>query len=339
VLAVVLVGGFGTRLRPLTETIPKQLLPVAGVAMIERVLAQLASHGVDRAVLSMGYLPDPFVEAYPARTIGGVDVTFAIEDHPLGTAGAVRFAARAADAGETFLAVNGDVLTDLDVGALVALHRDRGAEGTIALTPVDDPSRYGVVVTEPDGRVTAFVEKPPAAEAPSTHVNAGTYVLEPSVLDRIAPDVAVSIETEVFPAMVADAALYARLDGSYWLDAGTPSAYLRANTDLLDGVRAGEVPGSLLEGVLRLDGATVAASATVERSVVGRGCTVGEDAVVRGSVLLDGAHVEAGAVVVDSIVGPDAVVGPHAALGGNCVVAGAARVPDGAVLDGAGVPA
>jgi mannose-1-phosphate guanylyltransferase len=339
VLAVVLVGGFGTRLRPLTETIPKQLLPVAGVAMIERVLAQLSRHGVDRAVLSMGYLPDLFVEAYPSRRIAGVDVSFAIEPEPLGTAGAVRFAALAAGASETFLAVNGDVLTDLDVGTLLALHRAHGAEGTIHLTPVEDPSRYGVVVTDADGRVSAFVEKPPAASAPSNHVNAGTYVLEPAMLDRVAADVAVSIETEVFPAMVDEGALYARLDETYWLDAGTPPAYLRANTDVLDGVRDVDVPGTLEHGALRLPGAVVAEGATVERSVLGAGARVHRDAVLRGAVLLDGAVIEEGASVIDSIVGPGATIGAGAVLTGHAVVGRDGRVPDGARLAGAGAAA
>jgi len=334
VLAVVLVGGLGTRLRPLTESIPKQLLPIAGVAMIERVLAQLASHGVDQAVLSMGYLPDPFVEAYPSKRIGGVDVSFAIEAHPLDTAGAIRFAASEHGIGETFLAVNGDVLTDLDVTALVALHRGRRAEATIALTPVPDPSRYGVVVTDGDGRVLEFVEKPAAEVAPSNHVNAGTYVLEPSFLDLVAPDAPVSIETAIFPLMVARETLFALLDSSYWLDAGTPSSYLQANTDVLDGIRQQALPGAMVGSSLVLDGVSVAASADVERSVLSSGVVVEDDAVVRGSVVLDGALIESGATVADSVVGPGAVVGSGSVLVGNCLVARGVRVPDGVHLDG-----
>lgn len=333
-LAVVLVGGLGTRLRPLTETIPKQLLPVAGVAMIERVLAQLAPHGVDRAVLSMGYLPDPFVDAYPSKRIGGVDVSFAIESHPLDTAGAIRYAASEGGAEATFLAVNGDVLTDLDVSALVALHRARGGEATIHLTPVPDPSRYGVVVTDGDGRVLEFVEKPPAGAAPSNNVNAGTYVLEPSFLGLVAPDVPVSIERAIFPAMVERGSLFALLDESYWLDAGTPPSYLKANTDVLDGVREMAVPGDRVGSSLVLPGARVAATATVERSVLSPGVVVEEGAVVRGAVVLDGARIESGATVADSVVGPRAVVGAGSILVGNCLVAHGARIPDGARLEG-----
>ena len=210
--AVVLVGGEGTRLRPLTLSAPKQMLPIVGVPMIERVLAQLAVHGIDDAVLSLGYLPDAFMEAYPDGRVAGVGLTYAVEPEPLDTAGAVRFAASFAGIDETFVVVNGDVLTDLDLTTLVAFHRERGAEGTIALHPVADPSAFGVVPTDEDGRVKAFVEKPPRDEAPTNEINAGTYVLEPSVLSRIPEGGRVSIERETFPAMVRDGGLFARSD-------------------------------------------------------------------------------------------------------------------------------
>ena len=235
--AVVLVGGEGTRLRPLTLSTPKQMLPIVGVPMIERVLGHLASHGVDEAVLSLGYLPDAFMEAYPDGRAAGVRLTYAVEPEPLDTAGAVRFAATFAGIDETFVVVNGDVLTDLDLTSLVAFHRERGAEGTIALHPVADPSAFGVVPTDGEGRVTAFVEKPPRDEAPTNEINAGTYVLEASVLDRIPEGGRVSIERETFPAMVRDRGLFARSDDGYWLDTGTPSAYLEANFDYVNGKR------------------------------------------------------------------------------------------------------
>lgn len=334
--AVVLVGGFGTRLRPLTETIPKQLLPVAGVPMIERVLEALAVHGVNRAVLSMGYLPDPFIAAYPDRRIAGVAVDFAVESYPLDTAGAIAFAARTSGIAETFLAMNGDVLTDLDVSALISLHRELGAEGTVALAPVEDPSRFGVVVTDERGLVTEWVEKP-LGTAPSNHINAGTYVLEPSVVDRVPPDVAVSIERDVFPKMVAGHRLFAMLDSSYWLDAGTPQSYLRANTDVLDGTRVVVSPGTRVDGCLYLDGVQVASTAKVARSFLGRDASVGERAEVRGSVVLDGAAIGEGATVADSIVGPGARIGTGATVVANGLVAQGASVPDHSRLEGAGV--
>jgi mannose-1-phosphate guanylyltransferase len=328
VQAVVLVGGLGTRLRPLTETIPKQLLPVAGIAMIERVLEQLAFHGVDRAVLSMGYLPDAFVAAYPDGKIGGVTVSFAIEPVALGTAGAIRFAGLAGSIDETFLAVNGDVLSDLDVSALVAEHRARGAEGTIHLTPVEDPSRYGVVVTGANGLVTSFVEKPAPGTAPSHNINAGTYVLEPSFLDRVAEAATVSVERDVFPLMVQDQTLFAFVDSSYWIDAGTPAAFLQANRDILDGTRSVHLPGVLTKGSLVLDGAAVATSATITGSVVGRDVRVGEDATVVDSVVLDGATIGDRASVSDAVIGPKAVIGAGATILEDCLIGAGEQVPD-----------
>ena len=241
--AVVLVGGFGTRLRPLTLHTPKQMLPVVNRPMIERVVERLAEHGVSQAVLAMGYRPDAFQAAYPDGRCAGVDLHYAIEPEPRDTAGAIRFAALDAGIAERFLVLNGDILTDLDLGGLLALHERSGAEGTIALHRVDDPSAFGVVPTDDVGRVTAFIEKPPRDEAPTNLINAGTYVLEASVLDRIEPDVPVNVERVTFPAMVADGSLFAFDGDTYWLDAGTPATYLAANLDLINGRRGAAEPG------------------------------------------------------------------------------------------------
>ncbi|WCO68615.1 NDP-sugar synthase [Iamia majanohamensis] len=318
--AVVLVGGFGTRLRPLTLTRPKQMLPVVDRPMLEHVLGHLAGHGIDDVVLSMGYRPDAFSDAYPDGTCAGVAVHYAVEPEPLDTAGAIRFAARDAGLDERFVVVNGDVLTDLDVSALVAFHEEKGAEGTIALHKVEDPSAFGVVPTDGDGRVEAFVEKPPRDEAPTDLINAGTYVLEPSVLDRIEPGRRVSIEREVFPAMVADGTLYATSGDTYWIDTGTPALYLRAQLDLLDGLR-----GEPHEGVA--PDAEVHPSADVSRSVVGPGAVVGDGAVVCESAVLAGARIEPGARVERSVVAFDAVVGEAAELDGAVVGDGEVIAP------------
>lgn len=328
--AVILVGGFGTRLRPLTLTIPKQMLPVAGPTMIERVVAHLARHGIDRVVLSMGYRPDAFIDAFPDGRIAGVEVLYAVEPEPLDTGGAVGFAAREAGIDETFVVVNGDVLTDLDISELVAVHRRNGGEGTIALTPVEDPSRYGVVPIDADGRVEAFIEKPPAGEAPSNWINAGTYVLEPSVLDRVEPGRKVSIEREVFPAMVADQALFAVEREGRWIDAGTPTAYLEASLAHLDGTAAAD-PAIAVDAV-------VAASAVVTRSWIGSGAVVGDDAVVEESLVLPGARIGEAAVIRGSIVGPQARIGAGAKVDGVSVIGEAADVEAGAVLTDARVP-
>jgi mannose-1-phosphate guanylyltransferase len=323
----VLVGGQGTRLRPLTYTVPKQLLPVAGATMLERVLGRLARHGVEDVVLSMGYRPDAFREQFPDGRAAGVALTYAVEPEPRDTAGAIRFAAEAAGIEETFLVVNGDVLTDLDMGALVSFHRERGGLATISLTPVEDPSAFGVVPTDQEGRVTAFIEKPPRDLAPTNLINAGTYVLEPGVLALIAPGVRVSIERETFPALVGEGRLFAMASDAYWLDTGTPAQYLKANLDLLDG-------SALVE-----PGSSVAPTARVCRSVVGAGARVEDGAEVRDSVLLPDAVVGAGAVVDGSIVGARARIGARAHLGPVTVVGCDVEVAAGRVLVDERVPA
>ncbi len=354
--AVVLVGGEGTRLRPLTLTTPKQMLPICEQPMIERVVGHLAAHGIDEVVLSLGYKPDAFLDAYPDGRVGGVAVTYAVEPTPLDTAGAIRFAAVAAGVAETFVVANGDVLTDADLGALVAFHRERGATATIGLTPVDDPSSFGVVPTDEEGRVTAFIEKPPRDEAPTNYINAGFYVLEPAVLDRIAPDGRVSIERETFPALAAAGSLFARGSDAYWLDTGTPDLYLRAQRDLVLGVRGWPpAPGAVEDprlgrGVWRLGevdatgaavarsllgrGATVAAGATVDASVVGAGAVVEAGAAVTDAVLLPGSRVAAKAVVEHAVVGPGATVGQRCRVSGMSVIGAGAVVASGSELDG-----
>ena len=329
--AVVLVGGFGTRLRPLTLTRPKQMLPIVGTPMIERVVRSLAAHGVTDAVLSMGYRPDAFLDAYPDGTCAGVKLQYAVEPEPLDTAGAVRFAATHAGIDDTFLVVNGDVLTDLDVRALWELHEERSAEGTIALTPVDDPSRYGVVPIDEKGQVTAFVEKPKPGTAPTNWINAGTYVLEPSVLDRIPSGRKVSIERETFPAMVADGALYAMPSDAYWVDAGTPGTYAEAQLDLVDGLR-GEPEPAVDHKVV------VSASAVVDHSVVMAGVTIGDDAVIRDSVILPGARLDPRVFIDGSVIGAGARVGEGAVLSGMTVIGDGYEVRAGAHLDGARLP-
>src|SRR5829696_2633917 len=261
--AVVLVGGRGTRLQPLTNTRPKPMLPVVNRPIVEHIVGHLAAHGVREVVLSLGYRPDAFADGRCA----GVELHYAVEPEPLDTAGAIRFAALDAGIDGRFVVVNGDILTDLDVTRVVAFHDDRSAEATITLHPVDDPSRYGVVPTDGDGRVEAFVEKPPAGEAPTNLINAGTYVLEASVLDRIAGGLRVSIEREVFPGLCADGRLFA-LDGeTYWIDTGTPQEYVRAQVDLLDGTRGARVTGVHREG-------KIAEGAAVDLSAVGAGAVI-----------------------------------------------------------------
>ncbi len=294
--AVVLVGGFGTRLRPLTLTTPKPMLPVGHVPIIERLVDNLAKGGVTEVTLALGFKPEPFVEAFPTGDCNGVVLRYAVEPEPLDTAGAIRFAADFSGIDDTFVVANGDVLTDLDIAALVEFHRLHSAEATIHLTGVDDPSSFGVVATDDDGRVRRFVEKPAPGTAPSNQINAGTYVLEPSVLRRIPAGHKVSIERVTFPEVVADGRLFAMATDDYWLDAGNPALYLQANLDLLDGTRHAQ----RCVGVH--DGAEVASTATITHSVVAEGVVVGVEATVTNSVLLPGAVIDDHAAVADSVV-------------------------------------
>lgn len=328
--AVVLVGGFGTRLRPLTLRRPKQMLPVVDRPMIEWVAGWLGASGVEQMVLSLGYRPEAFIEAYPDSRCAGVELIYAVEPEPLDTAGAIRFAAlhsRLDRCREPFLVVNGDVITDLAIGDLVALHQRRGAEATIALTPVEDPSRYGVVAIGPDGRVSAFVEKPAPGSAPSNLINAGTYVLEPSVLGRIPDGRRVSIERETFPAMVADGTLYALASDAAWVDAGTPATYLEVQLQLAR--RLG----------LRSPDVEVDVTATVTGSVLRAGVRVGPDCRVSGSVIGEGSVIGTGAVIEGSVIGDGVRIGAGARLVGLCVIGDAEAIPEGALLEQALVPA
>ena len=352
--AVVLVGGEGTRLRPLTYATPKPLLPIANRAFLDRQLEWLAAHGVDEVVLSLGYLPDAFEAHFAARPAptprSGTEpmaIRFAVEDEPLGTAGAIRFAAVPID--ERVIVCNGDILTTLDLGALVRFHDERGAEATIHLTEVDDPSAFGVVPTRADGEVVAFVEKPAPGKAPTSWINAGTYVLEPSVLERIPPRLNLSVERETFPRMLQEPRrLYAVQSDAYWIDIGTPEQYLRAHHDVLGGALGGtpfgaareHAPGVWVEGeaeihpdasleapVLIGDGATVEAGARLHASSIDAGARVGGDARVLRSVLHQGATVGRDAEVADSVIGAGASVGDAARVGARSLVGAGVSVP------------
>ncbi len=349
--AVVLVGGAGTRLRPLTLAVPKQMLPIAEVPMIERVLTTLAGQGVTSAVLALGYHAEHFLDALPPPRSLGLAVLPVVEPEPLGTAGAVRFAATAAGIDERLVVINGDVLTDLDLRQLVDFHRERGAEGTLALSPAEDPSSFGLVATAEDGRVTDFAEKPEGSK-PGL-ISVGTYVLEPSALERIPGGRAVSIEREVFPAMVRDGTLFGLPSPAYWSDTGTPERYLQVQLDLVSG-RRGHPPapgavdrgdGVWTVGSAIVDGdvtppaligtaAYVQAGASVEASVVGAGARVHDGARVRESVLLPGSVVRGGAVVEGSVIGDQAVIGEGAEVSGLAVVGPRVTVEPGARLAG-----
>ena len=318
--AIVLVGGEGTRLRPLTETVPKPALTLVDRPFLAYMIEWLAGHGVTEVVLACGFLPDVLATALAGEEErAGVAIRYVVEPERRGTAGAIRFAADELgdDLDERFLALNGDVLTDLDLTALLDAHAAGGARATIALHPVEDSSAYGLVSTGADGEVLEFTEKT-GAVAPG-EINAGMYVLERSVLDLVPPGAEVSIEREVFPRLVGTG-LRATLLGGYWMDIGTPERYLQASWDILERRVATRVqptaPGAFVD-----PSAEIAAGATVgPRAVVGAGCRIGEGAEVGESVLLEGCLLGEGARVVRSILAPGAEVSAGATVEG--IVAG-----------------
>jgi len=324
--AVILVGGFGTRLRPLTLSVPKPLLPVGNVPIVERIIASLERAGVTRAVLALGFKPEPFIAAFPDGRCGGVALDYAVEPEPLDTAGAIAFAARHACISSTFVVANGDILTSLDVSRIVEFHRASGAEGTLHLVPVDDPSQFGVVETDASVRVLRFVEKPAPGESISRNVNAGTYVLEPSVIDRVPVGAKVSIERVIFPAMVESASLYALATDDAWVDTGRPETFLSANLAIVDA--AG---GSVVHPTAR-----VGAGCVVERSVVGAGATIGAGTRITASVVFPGASVGADASVDHSLVMGRIGAGVVAS---SVVVGEDGVIDDGARISGAKIPA
>ena len=347
--AVVLVGGQGTRLRPVTYDIPKSLVPLRNRPFMGYMLDFLRSAGLDGAVLSLGYLPDP-IQAYlcDKQDLGGFSVDYAVENQALGTAGGIKNAEKYLD-GDTLVVVNGDVLTGMDLARTIEVHRASDALATIVLTSVEDPTAYGLVEVDHEMLVHRFIEKPAADEVTTNLVNAGVYVLEPEVLSMIPPDREVSIEREVFPELQESGRLRAHITSSYWRDIGTPRSYLAASHDVLSGAvgaREGfeylDVDPSVELGknvrlfppVSIAEGCRISALATIGgRSSLGKGSVVGEGAVVEGSILLDGAEVEAGAIVRGSVIGPRARVGNNSIVRGLSVLGAGCVIGEGNVLD------
>lgn len=318
--ALLLAGGFGTRLRPLTLTRPKHLLPIANRPHIEHVFDLLLRHGVDEVILTTSYLAEAFEGTVRVARKRGLEVHVTFEEVALGTAGALKHAEAAVGEG-TFFVFNGDILSDVDLGRVLAFHHDKKAEATILLTPVDDPSAFGVVPTDPDGRVTGFIEKPPPGEAPTNLINAGVYVMEPGVLDRIPGGKEWSAERALFPDLVAEGRpLYATSTDAYWMDVGTPEKYLQANMDAIEGRFAMET-GTAIDPAAKIDddariatscigpGCEIEAGATIERSVLLPGVRVGTAAVIEGSIVGEGSSVAAGASVTGATVGDDEQIG------------------------------
>jgi mannose-1-phosphate guanylyltransferase len=349
VQALILVGGEGTRLRPLTSTVPKPVVTLVDRPFMAYMLEWLRGHGVDDVILACGFMGDGVRDVLGDGSAYGVSVRYVEEPEPLGTGGALKYAEDLLD--ERFFMLNGDVLSDMDLTAQLRQHEATGARATLALMAVDDPSAYGLVRRNTDRSVKQFLEKPSPDEILDTNlVNAGAYILQRDVLAGMAPaGTRISIERDVFPTLV-DRGLYGYEATGYWLDIGTPQRYLQATFEILEGVVRTEIGATLAAagGILGVTGAVAGGAATVHapvvigegsaihpdavigpRTVLGRGVQVGAGAVIEGSVVLDGARVGAGARISSSIVSADAHIGDGCQLAGDVVIGAGVRVGAG----------
>ena len=364
--AVILVGGEGTRLRPVTSRVPKPVAPVVERPFVAYILDNLARHGVERAVFSTGFLAEAIEAVIGDGSAYGLQVDYAVEDQPLGTAGAIANCETVLEDG-SFYVFNGDVLSDVDLTALAATHVARGGMGTIFLTPVEDPRRYGLVELREDGSVDSFLEKPGDWEGTAL-INAGVYVLEPEVLEMIPRGRLFSIERGVFPKLAAAGSLYGHVDQGYWRDIGTPDSYLQAHFDILErqldtsaGDALGEqylyispsaevapgarvVPPCYIADAVRVGagarvgplavlgaGVVVGEGATVLEAVVQEGVVIGAHAQVEGSILVRGSSVGAGTQLDGAVLGDSCVVGAGNRLAGGICLYPETELPDNSV--------
>ncbi|MGC1381930.1 MAG: NDP-sugar synthase [Candidatus Baltobacteraceae bacterium] len=345
--AIVLVGGEGTRLRPLTYRTPKPMVPIMNVPFLARTMERLYAAGIHDVILAAGYMPQAIVDYFGDGSDLDMHVTYAIEETPLGTAGAIKNVEKHIRG--AFFVLNGDVFTSLDLRAMRTYHEEKGGIGTLHLIRVADPSAFGCIVHDDSGRVSAFVEKPPKGEEPTDEINAGTYLLEREILDFIPAGRNVSIERETFPNVIASGeALYAYTTADYWIDLGKPEQYLAAHRDVLTGAMPLAVePGINGDGAERLRGhpgvvppvyagadVVVDASATVGPNVVlGVGCSIGGSAIVRESVLWERVSVGSGAVIEEAIIASGAMIGPEARIPRGSVIGHDVTIEPGAVLE------
>jgi mannose-1-phosphate guanylyltransferase len=346
--ALILAGGEGTRLRPLTSTIPKPVVPLVGRPFISYMLQWLRRHGIEDVILGCGFMADAVRDVLGDGSGLGIHLRYLEEPTPLGTGGALKFAENLLE--ERFFMLNGDVLTDIDLTAQLEQHERTGARATLALYPVEDPSAYGLVRCRDDGSVSEFIEKPGLDELDTNLINAGAYILHRDLLDGMPPaGTNVSIEREVFPTLVGQG-LYGYESSGYWMDIGTPNRYLQATYDILEGkvstevgrelgdhglalVDASAVEGRVVAPVLVAAGCSVAPRALVgDRSVLGQGVRISERARVEASVLLDGVTVGVATTISGSIVGPRVSIGDQCHIEGGVVLGEGVRIGSGNTL-------
>ncbi|AGB21780.1 Nucleoside-diphosphate-sugar pyrophosphorylase family protein [Mycobacterium sp. JS623] len=345
--AIVLVGGLGTRLRPLTLSAPKPMLPTAGLPFLTHLLSRIADAGIEHVVLGTSYKAAVFESEFGDGSKLGLQIEYVVEDEPLGTGGGIANVAGKL-LHDTALVFNGDVLSGADLRALLESHGDSGADVTLHLVRVGDPRAFGCVPTDSNGVVTAFLEK--TQDPPTDQINAGCYVFKREVIEQIPKGRALSVEREVFPSLLSDGLrVCGYVDSSYWRDMGTPEDFVRGSADLVRGIAPSPALGGLRGEKLVHDGAAVAPGALlIGGTVVGRGAEIGAGARLDGAVIFDGVRVGAGAVIERSIVGFGARIGPRALIrdgvigdgadvGARCELLRGARVWPGVTIPDGGI--
>ena len=335
--AVILAGREAARLRPLTLNTPKAMVPVLNIPLLEHVIRHLTRHQVKDIILTQGNLGQDIEDYFGDGSQLGLKLSYTIEDTPLGTAGAVKNAARYLD--ETFLVLNGDIFTDLNLKEMISFHRERRAKVTIALTPVADPTSYGLIETTHQGKVTRFLEKPSPNEVTTKMINAGTYILEPDILEYIPPQTNFSFERQLFPQLLdCGEPIYAYPSSGYWIDIGSPEKYLKLHRDLLSG-RSNQYTPTPGEEATVGEGSFIHPTAQIRGPVlVGNNCTIGSKAKLVGPVVIgSGGTISEEVVIEDSLIWHRVYIGPKARVKGsiianNCHLDDNCRVTDGSVL-------
>jgi NDP-sugar pyrophosphorylase family protein len=329
VRAIVLVGGTGTRLRPLTWRTPKQLVPILNRPLLEHLLLHLRHHNVTRITLAMTERSEAILTTFGDGSTLGINLDYAYEDTPLGSGGAIASVAEGWD--KPFLVCNGDIITDIDLTAMIAFHRQHNAELTMHLHEVDDPSPFGVAVTAPDGRITQFIEKPPRGTAPSRLINAGNWLFEPSLLDEMDPTIFNRIEDGLFPALcAAERPIYGFSQPGYWKDVGNAEALRTVNLDLVTGSIPNRVPADA-QGVLIGERTDITGANVQVPSVIGPDCRIARDVTISGSVIWGGVTIESGATVRECVVASGATIGRDVKIE-RSVIAHGAQISAGAEL-------
>ena len=333
--AVILVGGEGTRLRPLTYSTVKAMVPVLNRPFIEYVIRRLSHHNVNEIILALGYKPDSITDYFGDASQLGAKLICSVEPAPLGTAGPVKHAEQYID--DTFFVINGDIFTDIDLTDMLDFHKKKGARVTIALTPVDDPTQFGVVETDSQQRVTRFVEKPSLEQVTSNMINAGIYILDADILERIPQGKRFMFEHDVFPKLLADGEpVFSYATDTYWMDMGTPEKYLQLSRDLLYG-KSAQV--AFQAENIRIDeqSSVHPQAELIGPILVDRDCTIGKGVHLKGPVVFgSGCNIQDGATIENSILWQKVSVGEQAVLK-DCIVASDNHIKDNAHIEGAAI--